>query len=68
MPTREEIREGLVELCRERTSGAGRVLAGEILAYLHSQGAAIKVDGPMVNATANTRFSFEGYSAFEPLI
>ncbi len=44
MTKQEEIREGLIEICRERTSGAGKVLAGEILDYLHSQGVVIKVD------------------------
>ena len=34
----KDIREGLVEICRERTSGAGKVLASEILEYLRSQG------------------------------
>ena len=38
------IKEGLIELCRERTSGAGKVLADEILEYLHSQGVVKKID------------------------
>ena len=40
----------------------------DLCQYLHSQGVVIKVDSPIVTATANTRVAFEGYSAYESLI
>lgn len=44
MTKQEKIREGLVNICRERTSGAGKMLTNEILDYLHSQGVVIKIE------------------------
>jgi len=43
-------------------------IADLIMADESKIGVVIKVDSPTVKATANTRFSFEGYGAFEPLV
>ena len=72
MKTKQDIiREG-IGLISEKGFGldwnSSVYLTDTIIEYLHDNDVVIKVDSPIVTATANTRVAFEGYSAYESLI
>ena len=69
MPSREEIEGVMLENVELYLSSVyAKQLVKDILLDLHLQGVGIKVDSPIVTATANTRVAFEGYSAYGSLI